>query len=151
MTLRIFQAYGPYEPKGRLVPYLLYNLINNSDVHLNNPYLERDFIYIKDITTAFSNAVKAIDNLEKHETINVGTGTYNSIMHVAETGKNIMNSSSQIILNNLLTKPEDRIDRLFADITKAKTLLEWNPKFQVSEGLRDFAIWLKDRLDYYKE
>lgn len=151
MTLRIFQAYGPYEPKGRLVPYLLYNLINNSDVHLNNPYLERDFIYIKDITTAFSNAVKAIDNLEKHETINVGTGTYNSIMQVAETGKNIMNSSSQIILNNLLTKPEDRIDRLFADITKAKTLLVWNPKFQVSEGLRDFAIWLKDRLDYYKE
>jgi nucleoside-diphosphate-sugar epimerase len=151
MTLRIFQAYGPFEPKGRLVPYLLYNLINNLDVHLNNPYLERDFTYIKDITTAFSNSIKVMDNLEKHEIINVGSGTHTSIQNFANTGKNVINSSSRIVLDNFQTKPEDRINRIFADITKAKTILKWNPKFQVSEGIKDFAIWLKDRLDYYKE
>jgi nucleoside-diphosphate-sugar epimerase len=151
MTLRIFQAYGPFEPKGRLVPYLLYNLITDLDVHLNNPYLERDFTYIKDITTAFSDSIKAMDNLEKHEVINVGSGTYTSIQDFAKAGKNIINSSSRIILDTLQTKPEDRINRIFADVTKAKTILKWNPKFQVSEGIKDFAIWFKERLDYYKE
>lgn len=151
ITLRIFQAYGPFEPKGRLVPYLLYNLINDLDVHLNNPYLERDFAYIKDITTSFSNSIKVMDNLEKHEVINVGSGTYTSIQDFAKAAKNVINSSSQIILDNLQTKPEDQINRIFADINKAKMILKWNPKFQVSEGIEDFAIWMKDRLDYYKE
>ena len=151
MTLRIFQAYGPFEAKGRLVPYLIYNLISNLDIHLNNPNLERDFTYIKDITTAFSKAIKVMDNLEKHEVINVGSGKYTSILDFANAGKNVINSSSQIILDNLQTKPEDRINRIFADVTKAKMIIRWNPKFQVSEGIKDFAIWLKDRLDYYKD
>lgn len=150
MTLRIFQAYGPFEEKGRLVPYLLYNLINNLDVHLNNPYLERDFTYIEDIKMAFSNSIKAMDNLERHEVINVGSGAYTSILDFANAGKNVINSSSRIILDNHQTKPEDQITRIFADITKAKMILKWNPKFQVSEGIRDFAIWLNSRLDYYK-
>jgi nucleoside-diphosphate-sugar epimerase len=150
MTLRIFQAYGPLESKGRLVPYLLYNLFNNLDIHLNNPYLERDFTYIRDISGAFSDAIRAMDSLEKHETINIGTGTYTSIQEFANTGKNIIDSSSQITLGNETAKPEDRINRIVADVTKAKTLLKWIPKFQVSEGIKDFAMWLKDRLDYYK-
>lgn len=150
MTLRIFQVYGPFETKGRLVPYLLYNLINNLDVHLNNPYLERDFTYIEDIKTAFSNSIKAMDNLDKHEVINVGSGKYTSIQDFANTAKNVINSSSRIILDNLQTKPEDQINRIFGDINKAKMILKWYPKFQVSEGIKDFAIWLKGKLDYYK-
>ncbi len=150
LTLRIFQAYGPFEPKGRLVPYLLYNLINNLDIHLNNPYLERDFTYIKDISAAFSNAVRIMDNLEKHEIINIGTGIYTSIQHFANTGKKVMGSSSRIILGNITSKPEDQIDRIFADVSKARILLNWIPKFQVNEGIEDFSTWLKAWLNYYK-
>lgn len=151
MTLRIFQAYGPFESKGRLVPYLLYNLLNNMDIHLNNPYLERDFTYIKDISGAFSNAITAFDNLEKHEIINIGTGTYTSVQEFANTGKIVLDSSSQITMGHMAAKPEDQINRIFAEVTKAKALLKWIPKFQVSDGIKDFAVWLKDRLDYYKE
>lgn len=151
MTLRIFQAYGPFEPKGRLVPYLLYNLINDLDVNLNNPYLERDFTYIKDITRAFFNSVKAMDHLEKHEIINIGTGTYTSVQDFANNGKKVINSLSRIILDNQQTKPEDRINRIVADVSKAKMFLKWIPKYQVRDGIKDFATWLKDQLYYYKD
>ena len=151
MNLRIFQAYGPFEPKGRLVPYLLYNLINNQDIHLNNPYLERDFVYIKDIVGAFSNAIRVIDNLETHETINIGTGKYTSIHDFANLGKKVMDSSSHISVGSSASKPEDRVDRIYADITKALKLLKWFPKYQVKDGINDFSFWMKNKLDYYRE
>ena len=151
MTLRIFQAYGPFEPKGRLVPYLLYNLINNLDIHLNNPYLERDFVYIKDIATAFSKAIRAIDNLETHEVINIGTGTYTSIQDFANIAKKVIDSSSHIAIGSSASKPEDQVDRIYANISKAIKLFNWFPKFQISDGIKDFAIWMKNKLDYYRE
>ncbi len=151
MTLRIFQAYGPFEPKGRLVPYLLYNLINNLDIHLNNPYLERDFVYIKDIATAFSNAIRAIDNLGTHEIINIGTGIYTSIHDFTNIGKQVIDSSSHISVGSSVSKPEDRVDRIYADISKAIKLLNWFPKFQVMDGIKDFSIWMRGKLDYYRE
>ncbi len=150
MTLRIFQAYGPFESKGRLVPYLLYNLINNLDIHLNNPYLERDFVYIKDVATAFSKAIRVIDNLGTREIINIGTGTYTSIHDFANIGKKVIDSSSHISVGSSASKPEDRVDRFYADISKAIKLLDWSPKFQVMDGIKDFSIWMKDKLDYYR-
>lgn len=151
MTLRIFQAYGPFEPKGRLVPYLLYNMINNLDIHLNNPYLERDFVYIKDVATAFSNAIRVIDNLGTHEIINIGTGTYTSIHDFANIGKKVIDSSSHISVGGSASKPEDRVDRIYADISKAMKLLNWSSKFQVMDGIKDFSVWMRNKLDYYRE
>ena len=151
MTLRIFQAYGPFEPKGRLVPYLLFNMINNLDIHLNNPFLERDFIYIKDIETAFSNAIKGIDSLETHEVINIGTGTYTSIHEFANIGKKVIDSSSHISVGGSLSKPEDMVDRIYADISRAMKLLNWFPKFLVMDGIKDFSVWMMNKLDYYRE
>ena len=151
LTLRIFQAYGPFEPKGRLAPYILYNSINNMDIKLNNPYLERDFTYIGDITTAFEKSIKVIDNLEKFEIFNIGSGVSTSIRDFADTAKKAINSSSKIILGDSPQKPEDTIKRLVANNSKAKEIMKWSPKFDIGKGIKDYSMWMRDRLDFYKK
>ena len=151
LTLIIFQAYGPFEPNGRLAPYILYNLIKNADIKLNNPYLERDFIYIGDIATAFEKSIKVVDNLEKFEIFNIGSGVSTSIRDFADIAKKMINSSGKIIFGDLPKKPEDKVKRLVADNFKAKDMLKWSPEFDIQSGIKNYSIWMRDRLDFYKE
>ena len=150
LTLRIFQAFGPYESKGRLAPYVIYNLINNRNIQLNNPYLERDFTYIRDISDAFEKSIQTIDSIEKHEIFNIGSGTSTSIQDFVSAGKNIINSSSKIVFGSFAQKPEDMINRLVADNSKANKILKWTPKYNVGKGIEDYFSWMRDRLDFYK-
>ena len=151
LTLRIFQAYGPFEPKGRLAAYLLYNLISNLTVYLNSPNIERDFIYVKDVSAMFEKSIKIIDNIERHEIINAGRGIPVSIQDFARTGKEVLGSSSKIILGNIAEKPEDRMTRLVADISKARRILKWSPKYDIKNGIRDYAVWMNAKLNFYIE
>jgi nucleoside-diphosphate-sugar epimerase len=149
ITLRIFQAYGPFEPKGRLAPYVIHNLIKGDEIKLNNPKLERDFIYVADISTAFEKSIMALDHIENHEVLNIGTGRGVSIEEFVIAGKNVMNSKSNIIIGNFTQKPEDFVNRLVADNSKAQQILKWSPEHDLKGGLIEYSGWMKKRLDFY--
>ncbi|MDS0256842.1 hypothetical protein ApAK_04000 [Thermoplasmatales archaeon AK] len=74
------------------------------------------------------------------EVIIIGTGLYTSILDFAMIGKKVVNSPSPISIVKSALKPADWVDRIYADTSKAETLLLWSPKFQVRDGIRDFPI-----------
>ena len=151
VTLRIFQAYGPYEARGRLAPYVVYNLIENGSIRLNNPHLRRDFVYVKDVTSAVEKTIRAVDKFSEHEIFNIGSGKSRSIKDFVQAGKKVLHSSSEIILGNSVAKPEDSVHQLVANNNKAINILGWKPDYDIAEGIKDFSGWLEKRIDYYKQ
>ena len=74
-----------------------------------------------------------------------------SIRDFADTAKKAINSSSKIILGDSPQKPEDTIKRLVANNSKAKGIMKWSPKFDIGKGIKDYSMWMRDRLDFYKK
>ncbi|MFC1686783.1 SDR family oxidoreductase [Nanoarchaeota archaeon] len=95
----------------------------------------RDFTYVTDITNV--NLLSAKSDL-KNEIFNIGTGNPKSINYLAELigGQTVS-----------IPKRPGEPDSTYADITKAKNLLKWEPKISFEEGVK---IMLEN-IDYWKD
>ncbi len=82
VTLRLFSAYGYYEEKHRLIPYVIFNAIRNKTAVLSDKNNVRDFIFIEDINEAYNRAIKNFNKIENGEIFNVGSGKESRIADV---------------------------------------------------------------------
>lgn len=90
----------------------------------------RDFVYIDDVVRANMLAMENFD-LGKGEIINIGSGTNYSVNHIAtEIGGPTVHLPPRI-------EPHDTL----ADISRAKKLLDWSPKVNLSQGLKITRQW----------
>jgi len=131
--LRFFTVYGP---RGRpdMAPYkFLKSIMNNKQIDkYGNGNTFRDYTYIDDIVDGI---IGAIDNKKnkKCEIYNLGNGnpiTLNRFIEICEkvTGK-------KAIINNLPEQLGD-VPATYADITKARNDLGYDPKTSFEEGIK---------------
>lgn len=103
--------------------------------------MTRDFVYIDDVIEA------TVASLEKstvsNETINIGTGVAVNVLSVA----NLLLSSydRQIPVNVSGDFRIGDIRHNFADISKAKKLLKFQPKISLEEGIEKFTKWVLEQ------
>jgi UDP-glucuronate decarboxylase len=98
----------------------------------------RSFLYILDAVNALIKMM--IKESLKGEVINVGSPNEITILKLAELVKKLTNSKSNIEFH------PPRIDdpmRRCPDISKAKSLLGWEPKIPLEDGLRFTIEWFK--------
>ena len=102
---------------------------------------ERDLLYISDLVSFVE---LAIDKQEsKFELYNVGYGTSISVSNLVN---NIITCSGKDIrMEYDLSKPSIKT-KLCLDITKAKDLLGWLPKFSLDQGIRKTMVWYKSNI-----
>lgn len=140
IIVRLFNVYGPYL-KGRVVSNFVENALEGKDLIVEgNGSQTRCFTYIDDMIEAFDllcNTPKCRNNV-----FNVGNPVESSIVELAETTIDAANSSSKIIYKNHGTvygrKYED-IPRRVPDITKISNFTGWEPKTDLSTGLRKYV------------
>jgi len=113
---------------------------------LNNkpPYIfedgnqTRDFIHVKDIAKANLNALE--HNNANYKAINIGTGKPLSIKALAETLTKLYNKPNlQPHIPNEYRKGDIR--HCYADISKAQKLLNFKPRVNLQDGLKELADW----------
>lgn len=145
ISLRLQNVYG--EGQSLNNPYtgilsIFSNLLkSNEEVKIFEDGNEsRDFIHVDDVVNAFVLALKS--KINNGRIYNVGTGTPIKVITVASELKRIYDSSSNIKVNGAFRKGDIRHN--FADITKIKTELNFQPKIPFSEGLLRFTQWVKD-------
>jgi len=141
--LRFFTVYGP---RGRpdMAPFkFIDRVFNNLPIQqYGDGSTSRDYTFISDIT---SGVVAAIDTPLGYEVINLGNGRpylLKDFISLVETcvGK-------QAVIQVLPEQPGD-VDRTCADITKARTLIGYNPQVSFEEGIRLTSEWY--RAEYAK-
>ena len=140
INLRFFTVYGPKQ-RPDLAIHKFFNAIYNGlpiDVY-GDGTTSRDYTYVDDIVNGVNGA---IDYLFKHpgcyETINLGNSNPVTLRSLIETIEEITGRKFKI---NRLPKQQGDADRTFADIAKAKKMLNYRPETSLEDGLLKFRDW----------
>jgi UDP-glucuronate 4-epimerase len=138
-VLRFFTVYGP---KGRpdMAPYLFTKKILNNEpiVRFGDGSSSRDYTYIDDIVEGI---VKAIEKPYQFEIINLGNNKPVKLNQFIETVEELTGKKAEVIEEP--RHPAD-VKQTYADITKAKELLDWQPTTDLKSGLKQFIDWFKN-------
>ena len=129
--VRIFNTYGPRMRlnDGRAVPAFMSQVLRNQDVTVfGDGSQTRSFTYITDLVDGIVKLMLSPEN----DPVNIGNPVEMTIKQIAETIIRMTGSSSQIVYRPL---PTDDPKQRRPDITRARTLLGWEPKVQLEEGL----------------
>ena len=131
--IRIFNTYGPIMDRddGRVVSNFITQAISNQNITIYGDGSQtRSFCYISDLVDGMLKMIKS--GKEVSGPINIGNPTESTIREIAEKIIELTNSKSKIVYCML---PKDDPKRRKPDITKAKSILGWNPKVELEEGL----------------
>lgn len=137
-SVRFVTAYGPRENETHAIIALIYKAFERMDPYViwGNGEQERDFTYVEDIVEGTLLAAKKVSD---GTPINLGTGKRYKIKDVAERIFDIMGWRPKKIVFDT-SKPVGVISRAL-DISRAKELLGWTPRFTLEEGLRKTIEW----------
>jgi dTDP-glucose 4,6-dehydratase len=129
--VRIFNTYGPRMRvnDGRAVPAFMSQALRNEDVTVfGDGSQTRSFTYISDLVDGIIRLMLSDTN----DPVNVGNPVEMTIKQIAETIIRMTGATSRLIYKPL---PTDDPKQRRPDITRARTLLGWEPKVQLEEGL----------------
>ncbi len=138
--VRIFNTYGPRMRvrDGRAVPAFLSQALLNQDVTVfGDGSQTRSFCYISDLVDGIIRLMHSKEN----DPINIGNPQEMTILQIAQQIIEMTGSKSRIIYKPL---PTDDPKVRQPDITRARTLLGWEPKVSLEEGLGH-------TIDYFKK
>jgi len=147
ITFRLFSVYGSYEEPTRLIPTAIKAAITGQPLRLTPGSESRDFIYIEDVITAYAKAINK-KGLGRGEILNIGTGKQYTNIQAAEIILNYCNNNLKIKIGTYKSRPWDT-NFWVADISKAKFLLGWQPKYTLKEGLQKTYSWFRTHLNLY--
>ena len=107
----------------------------------------RDYTFVEDIVDGIVRSLHRVKGLEEpeYEIINLGGSETTQLKGLISGIAEAMDITPEI--EQLPTQPGD-VKRTYADISKAKDLLDWQPETSIEGGLQVFADWVKD---YYAD
>ena len=107
-----------------------------------SPNIARDFIYIDDMI----NAYLKIEELIKYPgmTFNIGTGIQSTIKQVVKTAFKATRKKISQEWGSMEARSWDTTNWV-ADISLAKKLLNWKPKYKLNQGLLKNWEWFKNK------
>jgi len=130
--VRIFNTYGPRMQlnDGRVVPNFMKQALRGEELTVYGDGSQtRSFCYVSDEIDGFIR----LSNSNEHFPVNIGNPTEFTILECARRVLAVTGSKSAIRYEPL---PQDDPKQRCPDITRAKTLLGWQPKIDLETGLR---------------
>jgi nucleoside-diphosphate-sugar epimerase len=137
--IRPFNAYGPNQSEHFLIPKIVKQVLSaDKTISVYSLSSKRDYIYIDDLTDAL---IKCLEIKTSFQTINIGSGVSYSTEEIIEFCQNIAGTTKQVISENIERKNE--IPDVVADIRKAIKLIQWTPKTQIKNGIKNCCSYFK--------
>jgi dTDP-glucose 4,6-dehydratase len=140
--VRIFNTYGPRMRlnDGRAVPAFMSQALRNEDVTIfGSGKQTRSFCYVSDLVEGILRLAESKEN----DPINIGNPHEMTIEEIARTIIKMSGSASKIVYRPL---PEDDPKVRQPDITRARTLLGWEPKVSLEEGLTKTLAYFRKKV-----
>jgi len=138
VVLRLFNVYGPRQersPYGGVISRFIDRLRRGlAPIIFGDGRQTRDFVYVSDVVEALMLAMKSKECIGT--TINIGSGVEVSIRELAEKLMRIFGSRARPIFSR--PRAGD-VNRMCADIRRAREVLKFEPKTPLEEGLKTCA------------
>lgn len=161
VLLRYFNPIGAHPsatlgelPQGipnNLLPYLTQTVSGVRDILtvFGNDYSNtldgtcvRDYIHVVDLAKAHVKSLEWLNESEESivETFNLGTGNGSSVLEVITTFEEVNNEKVNYVVGP--KRPGD-VEQIYADATKAKTILGWECQYTLADSLKHSWEWEK--------
>ncbi len=139
VILRLFNTYGPYQSAPRFIPAIIEGGMLGGHIPCSAGIQEKDFVYIDDVVDAIVAALTRPD--AKGEVINICSGVPVAVRDVVTKivemlGRGVPGFES------LPTRPTEN-SCLVGDGSKARSLLGWEPRVSLDQGLSLTIQWRK--------
>ena len=143
--------YGPCQHPEKLIPKLIYNIINNRELPIyGNGKNSREWIYVMDHCEGL---LKVFLGGKKGEFYNIGS---NKNLNNLQITKYLINIAKKHISIGKKVKIKFVKDRPGHDLryalnsNKIKSKLKWNPKTKIFDGLNKTFLWYYNNQKYFK-
>ena len=141
VCLRLFTVYGQRQRPDLAIHKFARKILNNETISVfGGGSTQRDYTYIDDIIDGIVKAIDYVRSGNHFEIFNLGesqTITLNEMISTLEKALNIEARKEWLPM-----QPGDVL-RTFADISKSKKILGYNPKTGFQDGIEKFIKWLK--------
>ena len=141
--VRIFNTYGPRMRinDGRAIPNFLKQALTGKDLTVyGNGSQTRSFCFVSDLIEGICRLLMS----EQNNPVNIGNPNEMTIQSLTDKILQATGSKSKIVQVPL---PEDDPKTRQPNITLAKTILNWEPKVSLDEGLKPTLKYFKEQLD----
>ncbi len=138
--VRIFNTYGPRMRlnDGRALPNFVYQALTGQPITVYGDGRQtRSFCYVSDLIEGIHRLMQS----GEHTPVNIGNPQEITILEFAERIRALVGSDAPIIFKPL---PQDDPKQRCPDISKARRILQWEPKVNLDQGLRV-------TLDYFRQ
>ncbi len=141
--VRIFNTYGPRMRlnDGRALPNFVYQALTGEPITVYGDGSQtRSFCYVSDLIEGIYRLMMS----DEHEPVNIGNPNEITILEFAQRIKELIGSPIPIEFRPL---PQDDPKQRRPDISKAKRLLDWEPKVALADGLRITLDYFRRQLE----
>ena len=150
IMLRFFTVYGERQrPDLAINKFTRYIMEGKAIPVFGDGTTSRDYTYIQDIIEGIYKSLQYVENnTDVYEILNIGESEPITLNQMIETIEEAVGKKA--IINRLPMQPGD-VNRTYADITKARKLIGYNPKTTFKQGIQNFVKWYKENKHLYDE
>ena len=143
--------YGPKQHPEKLIPKLIYNIINNKPLPIYGKGINsREWIYVKDHCEAL---FKVFKKGKVGQFYNIGSNKNLNNLQVCKSllniSKKLINLGNKVKINFVMDRPGHDI-RYALNSYKIRKELNWKPKISFAKGIKLTFNWYNDNKKYYK-
>lgn len=142
-VVRIFNTYGPrMHPKdGRVVSNFIVQALTGEPITIYGDGLQtRSFCYVDDTVDGLLRMMKQDTTIGP---VNLGNPVEFTVLELAEQVLRLTGSKSQLVYKD---RPQDDPIQRQPDIARAKTVLDWEPRVNLEDGLKETITYFRNLL-----
>lgn len=134
--LRFFTCFGPWGRPDMVYFTFTENILKGKSIKVfNRGKMSRDFTCIDD---AIKGVIAAIDKPFKFEIFNIGRGKPTNLLGFIKQIENCLGMKAK---KEMMPMQQGDVKKTFADISKAKKMLGYNPQTSTNQGIKEFINW----------
>ena len=142
INLRFFTVYGPRQRPDLAINKFITNILNDKPIEIyGDGTSSRDYTFISDIVSGIYSSIDLLQNIKAtYEIINLGNSSPVSLNTMIATIEKCIGKKAN---KEYLPVQEGDVDITYANINKAKDLLNYNPVTTLEQGISDYINWKK--------
>ena len=149
VTIRPFNTFGPRQSARAIIPTIISQLFTGNRLNLGSITPTRDFTFVSDTVAGMVASMEPVGALGSE--INLGTNTEISIGELISLIGVLMNKKIDISVDEKRVRPEkSEVERLLSDNRKALSILGWQPRIKLQDGIEKTIKWMKDNDNLYR-
>ena len=149
IMLRFFTVFGPKQRPDLAINKFTRLMLDGKKIPMfGDGTTSRDYTYIDDIVDGIIKSCNyVLENENVYEILNLGNSSPVSLKEMIETIGQALEIKPDI--EQLPMQPGD-VERTYADISKAKSLIGYEPKTTFKDGIKKFTDWYKENIELYQ-